>query len=122
MENGAIEICEDEAHETTPAPKRDLFWTVAINLCDRAYGGLEEGGWYYDVGEPCQSGRLARWTKVFTDEDEADKYAVRLNQTLCKRLNKGRRPVDSVLSEGEYGAIVHVGYPAEWPAKRPHYE
>jgi len=122
MEDGAVEIWEDEALATELAPKRDEFFTVAINLCDRAYCGPEEGGWYYDLGEPSESARLARWLKVFTDEKAAEAYAHRLDSTICKRANKGRRSMYSVLSEGEYRAIVHDGYPAAWPAEKPHYE
>src|SRR5947207_1725457 len=28
------------------------FFSVAVYRCDRAYGGPEEGGWWYDFGEP----------------------------------------------------------------------
>lgn len=110
------------ADDAEREPDGPGFWTVAINLVDRAYGGPEEGGWYYDCGEPSEAPRLARWTKVFTSEKEAIAYSHRLGDTVCKRANKGRRPRWSVLSEGEYQAYVHEGYPAAWPAKRPHYE
>ena len=31
---------------------RDNFYSASIHLVDRAYGGPEEGGWYFDYGEP----------------------------------------------------------------------
>lgn len=121
METQAEWEIEDGIEEKRE-PEGPGFWTVAINLVDRAYGGPEEGGWYYDCGEPSTAPRLARWTRVFTNEDEAIAYAHRLNDSVCKRANRGRRSRYSALSDGEYGAIVHDGYPAEWPEQRPHYE
>lgn len=37
-----------------PKPKDDNEnqWSVWLYLCNQAYGGPEEGGWYYDSGEP----------------------------------------------------------------------
>jgi hypothetical protein len=31
-----------------------MTYTVAVLLEDRAFGGHEEGGWYYDYGYPCE--------------------------------------------------------------------
>lgn len=41
-----------------------------VYLANRAYGGPEEGGWWYDVGEPLASRRLRRSEKMA----RAEKY------------------------------------------------
>jgi len=94
--------------------------TVAIYLVDRAYGGPEEGGWWYDYGNP--SDEHAQHTKGFADAKEAYDYANELNNTICAALNEGRRPMWSVLSDGEYRAIVQRGNPKPFPETIPHYE
>lgn len=101
-----------------PAP--DFPITVAIYLVDRAYGGPEEGGWYYTCGEPCAD--QAAHVRRFANEDAAAVYMALLNDTVCKEMNQGRRSINSVLSQGEYQAHFSDGAPAAFPAERPHYE
>lgn len=127
-------VCEAEASK---AP----FWTVAIYLCDRAYGGPEEGGWWYDCGERVDhvleginpNSLLTVFTgegTVYKDTDEqsageqeAHAYAALLQAQLDATVNKGRRPISSVLSEGQYFARAYPGHPpTHFPATRPHYE
>ena len=43
-----------------------MDYTVAIFFVDRAYGGPEEGGWWYDFGEPDSD--YARFTRGFRAE------------------------------------------------------
>lgn len=98
-----------------------MAYTVAIYLIDRAFGGHEEGGWYYDCG--VISDEYAQYTKGFVDEDDACEYARQLNDTEVQTMNEGRRPISSVLSEGRYAALVHEGAaPHHYPDSRPHYE
>ena len=124
MECLRVESFPEESGDSRDVPEGPGFWTVSINIVDRAYGGPEEGGWWYDCGEPALAPRLARWTRVFTNEDEAYAYGRRLNETVVPTYNRKekRRGRYSVISDGEYGAIVHDGYPAAWPETRPHYE
>lgn len=91
---------------------------VAVFLEDRAYGGPEEGGWWYDTGD------LVRtvWQGPASQAEAAEVYAERLNKKLETTLNHGRRPISSVLSEGRYRALVCNEPPASWPEQRPHYE
>lgn len=97
------------------------MWTVAVFLMDRAYGGPEEGGWWYDCGTPADE--YAQYTKGFTDEIEAIKYSAELDQIIEKEgLNEGRREIGSVLSTGRYEAWVSEGNPKRFPLTRPHYE
>lgn len=96
------------------------MYTVAIFLCDRAYGGPEEGGWYYDCGEP--SNEHANQTRGFQRERDAARYATKLDETVVRALNVGRRSISSVLSEGRYAAVVCDGNPKPYPLERPRYE
>ena len=66
---------------------------VAFYEIDRAWGGPEEGGWWYDCGE------LARVLKVVPSADAAHDLAARANR-LMDRLQRGRRDVGSV-SQGQ---------------------
>lgn len=108
---------------------RPAFYTLAVYLVDRSYGGPEEGGWWFDNGTRIDelildSGTNVAIPKIFTDEDEAWHVAEAIQKVLDEDINKGRRPISSVLSEGIYRAEVHDGYPPEyWPERRrPHYE
>ena len=92
-------------------------YVVAVYLCDRAWGGPEEGGWWYDTGE------LVRIIRTFKDEERAAVHATRMNSLLNATINKGRRDISSVLSDGCYYAEVHENIaPQHYPERRPHYE
>jgi hypothetical protein len=98
------------------------FYTVAIYMEDRAFGGHEEGGWYYDTAELCMEPEAAQYLRGFDDEGEAYTYATDLHNILTK-WNEGRPETSSVLSEGRYAAIVSEGMPKPYyPETRPHYE
>jgi hypothetical protein len=95
-------------------------WVVSIMLVDRAYGGPEEGGWWFNYGQVAPE--HAKHTKVFNDEKEAENYLGNLRIDVCKKLNEGRRDIGSVLSEGIYEAVMQEGSePHNWPRVRPHY-
>ena len=98
------------------------FYTVAIYMEDRAFGGHEEGGWYFDTAELCMEPEAAQYLRGFDDEGEAYTYATDLHNILTK-WNEGRPETSSVLSEGRYAAIVNEGMPKPYyPETRPHYE
>jgi hypothetical protein len=112
----------------TPAP----FYTVAIYLCDRVYGGPEEGGWYYECGvrqdQPIEGIPDAFIFNSFnpangkTAEQCADIFAQSL-QKLLDIVNAKRPEISSVLSEGRYYAEVYAGHPPHhYPERIPHYE
>jgi hypothetical protein len=103
------------------------FYGVAVYLVDKAYGGPEEGGWYYDCGqiveEVLEGIPVEEMVRLFIDEADALSWAHTLQDKLDGGPNVGRREISSVLSEGRYGAIVTDGMPAHhWPAVRPRYE
>lgn len=109
---------EDDDNSTYLAPP-PTFWTVAIYLANRAYGGPEEGGWYFDCGSRCDEYPPL----IFNNEQDA-RAARRLAELLLDTgENVGRRPIESVLSQGMYSAEVYGGYPpTHYPETRPHYE
>jgi hypothetical protein len=116
--------------EDTPAPPKQEqpgFWTVAVYLQDREYGGPEEGGWWYDTGrrvDTLAEAGLNPAICVFHNEDDAYGFADSINAILDITINKQRRSdIGSVLSEGRFIAEVHEGWPPEYyPDQRPHYE
>lgn len=107
--------CDGIPKRTIEAPPKAFI--VSVYLVDQAYGGPEEGGWWYETGE------LVRMVRIFKNEKSAYRFCVRLNDRLRATLNKGRREISSVLSDGRYAADVHEDRaPEHYPAQRPHYE
>jgi hypothetical protein len=94
---------------------------IALHNVDQAYGGPEEGGWYYDCGEPCKE--LADLTRVIKNRNAAWRYFKRMVK-LSGELNQGKREVWSVLYDGDrVTAVMQKGTkPYAWPEERPHYE
>jgi len=132
--NGPIDTFADLAKEL--AAQR--CWTVAVCLVSSAYGGPEEGGWYYECGHPSTDEVVKLLTKTFYEEEKAEAYRVELCK-FVERLNlddgmKACRPVggcgdddDSyrgqVAGEGQYEVIVFAGPEAKaFPDHIPHYE
>jgi hypothetical protein len=90
---------------------------VNVYLVDRAYGGPEEGGWWFDYGLFQAEQSTSRH-----EEDAATREAERL-QRWCDEENAQRRSdISSVVSEGRYVVYVEDEAGADWPAQRPHYE
>lgn len=100
------------------------YWTVAVYSVDRAYGGPEEGGWYYTHGDIVRRGEFMVLRRSFLTREEAGAYALSLNcGDLLKGENAGKPSIYSVLSEGALEARVFEGEaPATFPATRPHFE
>lgn len=114
--------CDDEEpckyHDTRPQ-----FYSAAIYFVDQNFGGPEEGGWWYTAGEPVlREAEMAILARNFRTAGEAYGYAQRVLQPICDKRNKGRRPISSVASEGEYTPHVTRGLPVAFPEFRPHYE
>lgn len=93
------------------------MWLVSVYSVDRAYGGPEEGGWWYDTGQ------LERTVAAFRSLDKAVRYCERLTQKLS-RLNAGKYPPNSVLSRGDWlDAMIHRRVaPTYFPSARPIFE
>lgn len=92
---------------------------VTVYLVDMARGGSEEGGWYYEYGEP----QLDPRNSVHANRYGALGARLELEKQLDEEDNKGRRSISSVCSEGEYRAIIDCNcFPASYPTRTPRYE
>jgi hypothetical protein len=92
---------------------------AAVYLVDRTYGGPEEGGWWYTGGD------LVRTIRVFRagQKQQAQAFCDQFQTHLDATLNRGRRPISSVLSTGRYYIELHDGNaPEHYPTVKPHYE
>lgn len=91
---------------------------LAVYDVNRAFGGPEEGGWWYDYGVPAEgfeSFYSLRAALVRRDEVQA----------ALDRINHDAGPygdLSSVLCRGALRAIVTREPPAPFPDRRPHYE
>jgi len=100
----------DPEDEDTAAP----FFMVAPYLVWRQCGGPEEGGWYYDAGEPV----LGAWLPapvVCKTRAEANGAQEVMQAALDAGANAGLRDKYSVFSSGVYEAHVTAGYPHAFP-------
>lgn len=85
---------------------------------DRAYGGPEEGGWWFDTG------RFIKCHGEFADDrfDEAIAARKKLDGYLAEK-REGLHAPSSVLSEGRWPQIYVEDEPGmDFPQERPHYE
>lgn len=94
------------------------MFQVAIYHVDQAYGGPEEGGWWYTHGD------LVKVIKNHKTREEASKHCRNLNAKLEREQDADGVPrISSVLSEGRNEAKVFEGFaPNSFPEQTPHYE
>jgi len=92
-------------------------YVLAFYEIDRAYGGPEEGGWWYDTGT------LVRPWRIVASEDRAYELARRAN-SLLDRLQRRKRSVGSVAYAGgrHVCSVYENTAPAHYPEHRPYYE
>jgi hypothetical protein len=85
-------------------------------LVDRNYGGPEEGGWWYDSGEPVASVPLPQFA--------TPNYIEFVKQWLRTILGymEGKRPLSSVIGGPELRIREEDDIARAWPEHRPHYE
>lgn len=112
---------DDDRDEMATEAAEPAFYTVAPCLADRAYGGPEEGGWWYDHGEPCEDPDLPM-PSVHASRADANAARAAMQAQLDAGPNVGRPPKGSVLSRGTYEAVAFEGYPKAWPERAPRYE
>ena len=86
-------------------------------LTNKVFGGPEEGGWWYDVGE------FKRCHGVYVSEAAAmNRQDALRNWVEEKRREEGQRDIGSVLCTG-YTRLRIEEYPgADYPQQRPRYE
>ena len=102
-----------------PIPEDDLIpdppkLYVNCYLIDQAYGGPEEGGWWYTVGRPVES-RLA-------DGDVEAEGILAERRAFWDGHNKDRPEIYSVLSEGRFSVCRESHFARHFPEVKPHYE
>lgn len=88
---------------------RNGWWVNAYEVF-RQYGGPEEGGWWFDSGEPVAS-------KRFNREETARVYADQLRKQF-PRTDKRY----SVLGGEDYQVCIEPHPARSYPTERPHYE
>lgn len=93
---------------------KDIMNYVNIYLTDKAYGGREEGGWWFDCGEPHLS--------VLVLPSQTSDEVYEMLQPYVDDLNEGRPDISSVLSIGRYIICKEDHIARAYPSVRPHYE
>ena len=93
-----------------------MRFIVALYEVDRAFGGPEEGGWWYDTGE------LRRPLALAPTNEAAVAIAARANR-LLDRLQRHKRPVDSATYTGgrHRAHVFTTTAPPAYPAERQRY-
>ena len=86
---------------------------VNVYMADRAYGGPEEGGWYYTYGEALKT--------IPVLPSKADRLLEKVNR-WAERRNASRPSMSSVASEGVFWVNLEDDPASNWPEQRPHYE
>ncbi len=111
----------NEGDPGLPPLTEPAWYAVCVALRDKAYGGPEEGGWWYDTTQPNLDGDFPMPVIVRTRDEaeaEADKMA-----DWCTAQNEGRPSISSVLSQGVYVPMIYEGvWPHHLPTEVPHYE
>lgn len=109
------QLAEEERRDLQAERRKGYY--LSFFERDRAYGGPEEGGWYYDTET------LTRVSKIFRSRASADKACRRANALLYIGAKRLRYGVGSVCyGGGAYVASVTVGPPAaHYPEERPYY-
>lgn len=87
---------------------------VNVYLQNKAYGGPEEGGWYYIYGE------TERCIPVTTHRQAG--RTMRLVERVLSRWNEGRPSISSVASYGQYVARIEDHPATDYPKIIPTYE
>lgn len=85
---------------------------VDVVHSELAYGGPEEGGWWYTVTERVENHYCAtRWMREH------------VLASIAARYENDGRPLSSVLSRGQYRVVISdQPVQARDPEGRPHYE
>lgn len=89
--------------------KYGTFW-VNVYSIHRCFGGPEEGGWWYDTGDPVASIPVKGLSRA--------EHLAKAWRKQCPKTNKRY----SVLGGEDWDVKVETNFAAPWPATRPHYE
>ena len=84
---------------------------VNVYEIDRGYGGPEEGGWWYDIGNPVLS-------VPFDLLKEAKEY----QETLLVKYPRTGKSSSVIYSGGDYQVMIERYFAEAYPKETPHYE
>lgn len=109
---------ENEANDN-----KAYHYYVNVYETNRAYGGPEEGGWYYNCGHPIgPHPDLAPTYGPFPSRVEANEKLKEIKARVDKaNKDEKRRDPNSVLCEGYYACFVEDGLPEAYPKETPRY-
>lgn len=98
-------------------------FVVALHEIDRSFGGREEGGWYYDHGQPSNDTSHQKLVRVFRSKAKAMRYRDHLKAT-ARLASAGARSLGSVLYRGgQFAAVMQSGeQPQPWPQRTPRWD
>lgn len=129
-------VCDDDmadallpdlqADEAIEVEVEDIVWWVHKMEISQAYGGPEEGGWWYDQKTPLEIDDDYRGPLgPFNSEDDASAVCLAMNESEYARRRELSVGYTSVLSRMEtfYSWTISdskVSVPS--PTHRPHYE
>jgi hypothetical protein len=88
----------------------DGFTFVNVYELDRAYGGPEEGGWYFDAGQLI----LSRQVPVTAAES--------VRTALQERYPSTGKRYSVIYAGGDYSVCLEDHPGADYPEHTPHYE
>lgn len=92
---------------------------VTVYETDRAYGGPEEGGWWFDFGQPLDHG----CNRAYRSLAAAQRYADKARPIVAQENADDRRhPPSSVLCDGWLEIVIEDAIPRPYPQERPRYE
>ena len=114
MDELVLEHCKYIYETSQDAP----VW-IAPGIEDKAYGGPEEGGWYYDTFELKQGPGIPVMTCVKRGDLECYEDEMK---DWCDAQNVDRPEISSVLSEGRWSYRIFEEVPHSTPKERPRYE
>lgn len=93
---------------------------INVYHVERYYGGCEEGGWYYNAYF-CERTAIIFWDPE-TDGDDPWAFFRAQHEKYRRRYNNDdRRPLSSVLSDGQWDVCLEVFKSESETTERPYY-
>ncbi len=111
LEVNDIAVFEERRGRILAALRVKRPFYVALVSSDKAYGGPEEGGWYFDTQEVIEQVAVSSLASMCAIvQDMMNRYT-----------NAGKHRPDSVLCRGWYEILVRTKPVMQEPRLRPHY-
>jgi hypothetical protein len=107
---GSVQLDGGEWEECSCLCHRSLHYVNVYRL-EQGYGGPEEGGWYYEAGEPVAS---VPFDTVREAEAEQEK--------LRERFPEGRNRYSVAPRGDDFGVYIEGHFAAPFPEHTPRYE